>query len=402
MNRKEFIENSMIMGIGLPFLSSLLVQSCKKSDSFFPKFETNFSGKVLIVGAGAAGLAAGYLLQRYNIDFEIIEASSVYGGRLKKIEGFADFPIDLGAEWIHTDPKILADIINNPNSNANIEIITYNPQTVQSWNNNKLKSHNFISNFYSEWKFKKSTWFDFFEQYIVPSISDKIVLNTLVKQINYESDKVILTTQNNETFEADKVLITTPIKTLQNEQIMFIPSLPEEKKEAISQIFMGDGIKIFVEFKERFYPDILAFGNVFQALNEEEKFVYDAAFRKNSNQNILGLFAINEKASAYTQLNSEQEIINQFLTELDEIFNGKASANYLNHVIQNWSNEPFIQGAYSYSFEGNQESIVATINKPVLDKIYFAGEALSIDNQSTVHGACESAYNMIATMMKNQ
>lgn len=402
MTRKEFIEKSLLMGIGLPFLSSTLLQSCSKDDSIFPKFHTDFSGKVIIVGAGAAGLAAGYLLKRYGVDFEIIEAAPVYGGRLKKSSNFADFPIDIGAEWIHTDPKILADIINNPSSNANIDIIVYNPQTIKSWKNGKLKSHNYISSFYSEWKFKNSTWFDFFEQFIVPEIADKIVLNKPISEINYQGDKVLLLTGNNETYEADKVLITTPIKTLQNEQIVFQPPLPTDKKEAINKVFMGDGIKIFIEFKEKFYPDILAFGNIFQALNEEEKFVYDAAFRKDSNKHILGLFAINDKANAYTQLNSEQEIIDKFMAELDEIFEGKATANYVNHIIQNWSKEPYIQGAYSYSFDGKQEDIVATINDPLLDKVYFAGEALSIKNQAMVHGACESAYSMIATMMKDE
>jgi monoamine oxidase len=402
MTRKEFIEKSLVMGIGLPFLSSTFLQSCSKDDSIFPKFQTNFSGKVIIVGAGAAGLAAGYLLKRYGVDFEIIEAASVYGGRLKKSSNFADFPIDIGAEWIHTDPKILADIINKPASNANIDIIVYNPQTIKSWKNGKLKSHNYISSFYSEWKFKNSTWFDFFEQFIVPEIADKIVLNKPITEINYQGDKVLLLTGNNETYEADKVLITTPIKTLQNEQIVFQPALPTDKKEAINKVFMGDGIKIFIEFKEKFYPDILAFGNIFQALNEEEKFVYDAAFRKDSNKHILGLFAINDKANAYTQLNSEQEIIDKFMAELDEIFEGKATANYVNHIIQNWSKEPYIQGAYSYSFDGKQEDIVATINDPLLDKVYFAGEALSIKNQAMVHGACESAYSMIATMMKDE
>jgi monoamine oxidase len=402
MTRKEFIENSLVLGIGLPFLSSVLFQSCSKDDSIFPTFQTNFSGKVIIVGAGAAGLAAGYLLKRYGVDFEILEAATVYGGRLKKSSNFADFPIDIGAEWIHTDPKILADIINNPDSNANLDIIVYNPQTIKSWKNGKLKSHNYISSFYSEWKFKNSTWFDFFEQFIVPEIADKIVLNKPITEINYQGDKVLLSTGNNETYEADKVLITTPIKTLQNEQIVFQPVLPTDKKEAINKIFMGDGIKIFIEFKEKFYPDMLAFGNIFQALDEEEKFVYDAAFRKDSNKHILGLFAINDKASAYTQLNSEQEIIAKFMAELDEIFDGKATANYVKHIIQNWSKEPYIQGAYSYSFDGNQKNIVATINEPLLNKVYFAGEALSIKNQAMVHGACESAYSMIATMMKDE
>lgn len=402
MTRKEFIEKSLIMGVGLPFLSSSLLASCGKDDSIFPNFQTNFSGKVIIVGAGAAGLAAGYLLKRFGVEFEIIEAAPVYGGRLKKASNFADFPIDIGAEWIHTDPKILSDISNNPNSAADIEFIVYNPQTIKSWKNGKLKSHNFISNFYSEWKFKNSTWFDFFEQYIVTEIRDKIILDTPITNINYQGDKVLLASDNNETFEADKVLITIPIKILQNEQIAFQPALPSDKKEAINNISMGDGIKIFIEFKEKFYPDILAFGNIFQALNEEDKFVYDAAFRKDSNKHILGLFAINDKARAYTQLSSEQEIIEKFMAELDEMFDGKASANYVKHIIQNWSEEPYIQGAYSYSFEGNQKNIVAAINEPLMNRIYFAGEALSIENQAMVHGACESAYNMIATMMKDE
>lgn len=401
MNRKEFIEKSLLMGIGLPFLSSTLLLSCDKDDSIFPNFHTDFSGKVIIVGAGAAGLAAGYLLKRYGVDFEIIEAAPIYGGRLKKTAQFADFPIDLGAEWIHTNPKILADIINNPNLNANVDIIVYNPKTIQTWNNGKLKSHNYIKNFYSEWKFKNTTWFDLFDQFIVPDIADKIVLNKPVKEINYQGDKVHVSTNNNETYEADKVLITTPIKTLQNQEITFQPALPIAKKDAINKIFMGDGIKIFIEFKEKFYPDILAFGNILRALNDDEKFVYDAAFGKDSGKHILGLFAINDKAKAYTQLDSELEIIEKFLAELDDIFDGKATANYVNHIIQNWSKEPYIQGAYAYAFDGNQKNIVTTINEPLSNKVYFAGEALSINNQAMVHGACESAYNMIATMMKN-
>lgn len=388
------------MGIGLPILSSILLPSCGKSDVVFPTLHTSFSGKIVIIGAGAAGLAAGYLLKRYGIDFEIIEAAPVYGGRLKKSSHFADFPIDLGAEWIHTDPKILADIINNPHLEAHVDTIVYNPQTIKSWNNGRLKSHNYIKNFYSEWKFKRTTWFDFFEEFIIPEISDKIVLNQPISEINYQGDKVLLTSHSNDTFEADKVLITTSVKTLQMGQITFQPSWPAEKTEALNSIFMGDGIKMFIEFKERFYPDILAFGNVFQALDEEEKFVYDAAFRKDSNKHILGLFAINDQARAYTQLLSEDEMIARFLAELDEIFDGKASAHYVRHIIQNWSDEPFIQGAYSYSFDGNRNSIVSMMQEPLSDKIYFAGEALSLDYQSTVHGACESAYNTIAKMMQ--
>ena len=44
----------------------------------------NYEGKVIIIGAGASGLAAAKILQRNNIDYLILEASNRYGGRLKE------------------------------------------------------------------------------------------------------------------------------------------------------------------------------------------------------------------------------------------------------------------------------------------------------------------------------
>lgn len=51
-----------------------------------------------------------------------------------------------------------------------------------------------------------------------------------------------------------------------------------------------------------------------------------------------------------------------------------------------------------FAFEGDQNQIAAAITEPVMDRIYFAGEALSIKNQAMVHEACESAYRRGATM----
>jgi monoamine oxidase len=400
MTRKAFIEKTLKAGIGLPFLSSVLLESCNRYDLELPGLSEAFEGKVIIVGAGAAGLAAGHLLQRYNIDFEIIEAAPVWGGRMKKTAEFADFPIDLGAEWIHTHPAILSDILSSPDIDADIDIIVYNPQTIQTWNNDRLRDHNYISKLYSEWKFKRTTWFGFFETYIVPGIEDRITLNTPVAEVDYSSGKVRLKTEAGQVREADKVLLTVPVKILQSEHIAFVPPLPKTKTDAIGQVSVGDGIKIFVEFQDRFYPDMLSFGPVLKAFREEEKFVYDAAFGKDSSRNILGLFAINAKATVYTQLSTEAAILEKFLAELDEIFDGQASASYVQHIIQNWSAEPYIQGAYSYDFEDKQWRVVEAIQEPVADRLFFAGEALSIDHQATVHGACASAFDAVARMLK--
>ena len=67
----------------------------------------SYKGKVLIIGAGAAGLAAAKVLEQNNIDYVILEASNCFGGRLKKDSTLADFPIDMGAEWIHSHPNAL-------------------------------------------------------------------------------------------------------------------------------------------------------------------------------------------------------------------------------------------------------------------------------------------------------
>ncbi|MDV7398036.1 FAD-dependent oxidoreductase, partial [Arthrospira platensis SPKY1] len=91
----------------------------------------------------------------------------------------------------------------------------------------------------------------------MPEITDKIVLSTPIAEVDYSADKVRLKASDGSTYEGDRVLITVPIKILQNESIRFVPALPAAKSEAINSIYMGDGIKIFVEFKERFYPDLV-------------------------------------------------------------------------------------------------------------------------------------------------
>ena len=152
-----------ILGISIPFQGMLM--SCSKDDS---ENINSFSGKAIIIGAGAGGLSAGYLLQQQGIDFEILEASEVYGGRMKINTDFADFPIPLGAEWLETSTDIFQEIVNDSAISVNVETISDTPDR----------------------KFVNSSWFSFFEEYIIPSISNKIVYNTIVQSIDYSGDQV--------------------------------------------------------------------------------------------------------------------------------------------------------------------------------------------------------------------
>ena len=107
MTRKEFLKICGLLGIIAPFNASCITRSLLNNIS------NKFEGKVIIIGAGAGGLSAGYLLEQLGIDFEILEASSNFGGRMKINTYFADLPIPLGAEWIETNCEIFSEILND-------------------------------------------------------------------------------------------------------------------------------------------------------------------------------------------------------------------------------------------------------------------------------------------------
>jgi hypothetical protein len=57
-------------------------------------------GSVVIIGAGASGLYAAKVLHESGFDVIVLEASAIHGGRIRKVEGFASFAFEAGAEWV--------------------------------------------------------------------------------------------------------------------------------------------------------------------------------------------------------------------------------------------------------------------------------------------------------------
>lgn len=404
----------------------------------FPEgFRHSFEGKVIIVGAGVAGMTAGYVLKELGIEFEILEASATHGGRIKKVDDFADFPIDLGAEWVHPfigggrQIPFLKDIVMGRDSE--FQTFSYRPKTA-CWDtkNDKIRNCSVIEKValsaleaaIDDHKFKNSTWFDVFETRVYPKVKDCIRYNQVVEEINYQGDKVILRTRDtgrNDTaaveFLADKVLLTVPIQILQKKLISFVPEMPAKKVAAINKEVVPEGMKVFMEFSEKFYDDMVIFDGVSSAASSTHgSGIYNAAYNKDTSKHVLGFFLVAKEAEQYLarvfDTKPEQgwqgyqdftdehrdKLVHLLLQDMDKLYDGKASKTFKKSVVQNWSCEPHIQGSYSsMKLKGYKDRVT-----PLGDKVYFAGEAFNLKrNMIAVHATAESSYLSLEAMLKD-
>ena len=396
MTRKEFITACGLFGISLPFQSAL--KACSK-DSDAPILPGDFTGNVLIVGAGAAGMAAAYLLQQLGVKYQILEADSSYGGRFRRTNDFADFPIPLGAEWLHVLESELPAIVND--SAVQIATVTQRyaaTDTYGFYSNGTLTVEEVGSaiNGLIDQKFIGSSWFDFFDKYIVPSIRNKMRFNTQIVSVDYSGDKMIASEANGNQYEADKIVLTVPLKILQLGEIRFSPSLPNNKQLAIANANIWGGIKIFLKFTEKFYPTFLEFDD--SETNEGQRTYYDAAYGQNTADNVLGLFAVGKQAEPYQNLSGVAQR-DYVLNELDGIFNGKAFETFQDILVQNWNEQPFARGAYLADVASSSTSRIMA--ESVDDKLYFAGDAYTReDDWSAVHNAARSARDAVRELIR--
>lgn len=343
-------------------------------------------------------MAAAYHLTRAGANVRVLEASSRWGGRLKRLSGFSNVPLDLGAEWIHDDPTILGNIVGRGDRTLGVQTIAYDPQTFQFWNNGRLRDLNALRHVYEEVKFHNTTWYGFFERFVMPEIAGAVQLNAQVAEVGRTADGVRVRLHSGKVLEADQVLITVPIPVLQRRQIVFTDGLDARRLRGLSDIPFGSGFKVFMKFRDRFYPDVLLEGSRAQVLNVdtwESKIYYDAALRKPTRDNLLGLFTVDKKPLARARL-TDDALIQSALDELSEIFGNVVRQGFLGAKVQNWSREPHIMGSYSMSDESNRTH--RDILAPLDGRVHFAGELLGGDARSTVHGAAFSAIEAIEAM----
>jgi len=448
MKRRNFLRTTAL-GTTAGLLLPAWLSGCKKDK--LANFPEGF--KILIVGAGAAGLYAAKKMKEHGAQVQILEASGVIGGRIRKTESFADFPIDLGAEWIHGKKSLshklakdagvqfysdesdngyllngsLQPSISNAQleqirailegeqtySGADISVLQYAQQQgvapslfpmleyisgefgTSAERLSILNTPREAANWSSgsgDFKFKK-TYFDLLRDVVAPTVINDVIFNAPVAQIDYAGSAVVATTENGDTYTADRILVTASVAVLKSGSIAFSPQLSQAKQTAIQNIGMDAGMKICMKFSQDFWSGNNVIGT------ELSPSYISSGYGKDGSDNVLTAFVMGNKAAHLSSLGNGA--VQALITELDALYNGQASASLVDSLIMDWKQEPYIQGAYSYSTIGigNSREILA---QNVDGKAFFAGEATALNGHfQTVQGAMESGEREFESMLES-
>lgn len=376
MTRRDFLAMSALLGLG----------TLASPNRLWAKSPSN----VIIIGAGAAGLTAGYRLKQRGISFQILEASGTIGGRMKQNRGFADFPLSMGAEWLHAPSRVLKTIVANQAVPVALQTVGYKRDDIYAfWDGDALTRSGLAGE--TDRKFVNSSWLDFFDSYIVPAVKDQINLKSVVRKIDTSGTRARVQTHSGHEYSADAVIVTVPLKMLQNRQISFVPPLPQRKITAIDAATFWDGYKAFLDFEEPFYPAYTELKISPETAGQHG--FYNAAFGQNTRRNILGVFAVGSAARLYSG-QPKAAVTRRILQQLDDIFEGRATPRFRKIITQDWSNERYVGGAYVQDHENWKR--VRQLGSSVGAHLHFAGEAYTNgEDWGSVHTAALAAKSVV-------
>ncbi len=450
MDRKHFLRLMALGGL-LP----IVLPGCRKYGPIDP-----YRGSVIIIGAGAAGLYAAWLLKNAGATVQILEASDSIGGRIKELTGFADFPIELGAEEVHgqktvwhdivfdTDAKVVdsddediffingvrqteEDLADNADYKALKKLVEDigdfkgDDMTMEAYVASKGIGGQFIplANAILGNEFGTSNdrlgvlgvalddalWTAGNKNFMLKnrsflsilkekfaSVIPDVQLNRLVIEVDHTGDTVRVRDVTGAYHEADKVIVTTSVAVLKAGVIQFDPDLPYVKQQAMSKIGMAEGMKVILKFSSQFWPDDT--GSIFGNGLIPEFWVTSGGGRSGSDH-VITAFVNGQNAATLRVLGTGIPAL--ICSELDQIFGGTvATGSLIDSHVEDWFANPFVGGTYSYPTVGMPASARRELAVPLGGKLFFAGEATHFEGHpSTVHGALESAYRAVEELV---
>ena len=393
LNRREFLTASAnaIAGTGLAW-------SLAKGNGSRVFFVREPRKKIIILGAGLAGLVAGYELTQLGHDVTLLEARNRPGGRVHTLrdpfsdglyaeEGAARIPTnhDLTLKYIHLFQLPLEPMYPSRLSALRLDGGGRREVSFESF------TEGLEQFFGSDLGGKPERWSkikggsDLLPRAFAEKLTGKIHYGAAVVRIE-QDDKaaraVFLQNSTKHTLAADRILSTIPFSVLQNVEL---PNNFSDRKRRVINNTRYDAVsRVYLQLKKRSWEDKGLSGF---ALTERAVEVWHPTWSQPGPRAILMTYARPGEAERVSNM-SEGERISQTTAELDSLFPG-VRGNFERGASKCWSEDQWARGAWA--FVGFRD--FSTAQAPE-GRIHFAGEHLS-PNFSWMQGALWSGLRAV-------
>uniref|UniRef100_A0A3Q3D6Z0 Lysine demethylase 1B n=1 Tax=Hippocampus comes TaxID=109280 RepID=A0A3Q3D6Z0_HIPCM len=323
---------------------------------------------VIVIGAGASGLAAARQLQNFGTQVLVLEARERIGGRV-----WDDMALGV---IMGRGAQIVNGCVNNPVA------LMCEQVSARSWDHNEFFAqfsgdHTLLTQGYGTLLHKLAEGLD-------------IRKKCPVKTIDYSGDVVRVTCSNGSQWTAKKVLVTVPLTLLQKNFIQFVPLLPERKVKAIHSLGAGIIEKIALKFPYRFWDNKIQgadyFGHIPPTLDKRGMFTVFYDMDPQGKQAVLMSVIAGDAVAAVRDM-QDKDIAGECMKVLRELFKEQEVPEPLHFLVTHWSKDAWSQMSYSFVKMGGSGEAYDIIAEDVQGKLFFAGEATNRHFPQTVTGA---------------
>lgn len=185
--------------------------------------------------------------------------------------------------------------------------------------------------------------------------------------------------------EADYCVVTLPLGVLQSGSVTFEPPLPNDKRDAIQSMGMGVENKIILRYTKPFWEGKEPY---LQSPDVRFRFINGHYFGLDG---VIIAHTGPPFSRGFDGL-SDQQVIDEVKAVLKGMYGSRMNeAWYCDGNVTRWHEDEFAMGSYSYMKLGSHTQHVRALGAPCHDgRLYFAGEACSLEAAQCVHGAYDT------------